>query len=67
MFTVEEVEKNYEYHHSALTRGYVSRKNLDGIVKPYKGRFGKGYVILTPRWDTTKYCNIYYYIEKSAE
>lgn len=63
--TINEVEKNYLYHHSALTRGYVSRK-CDGIVREYNGRFGKGYVILTPRYDTTQYCNIHYYVEREV-
>ena len=48
-------------HHTASRRGYVSRKSL-GQVEQYNGRFGKGYVLLTPRWDTSTYCNVTYYI-----
>ena len=52
----------YRYHHTASRRGYVSRKS-SGIVKPYKGRFGEGYVTLLPRWDTTTYIHVVYYIK----
>lgn len=49
------------YHHTGSARGYISRK-CDGIIKPYSGRFGTGYVILMPRFDTTQYYSIQYYI-----
>ena len=51
----------YKYHHSASRRGYLSRKS-NGIVEPYKGRFGEGYIVITPRFDTTSYVTIEYYI-----
>ncbi len=57
--------KDYEYHHTASRRGYISRK-IDGIVEPYKGRFGEGYVILSPRYDTTVYISVSYYIKKEV-
>lgn len=50
-----------KYHHTGSARGYISRK-CDGIVYPYKGRFGTGYVIHAPRWDTTQYYSVQYYI-----
>lgn len=58
----------YTYHHRGAERGYISRKRNNegfptyGIIKPYKGRFGVGYVHCYPRWDTTQYCYKYYYI-----
>lgn len=52
---------NLTYHHTATRKEYVSRK-VPGIVRPYKGRFGEGYIILHPRWDTTTYCYVDYYI-----
>lgn len=52
----------YRYHHTASRMGYVSRKG-NGIVKPYKGRFGTGYIVLLPRWDTTTYVHVVYYIK----
>ena len=48
--------------HTSLTRGYVSRRG-GAQVKPYAGRFGKGYRVLTPNWDSTRYCNVTYYVE----
>ena len=51
----------YELHHTAAKKGYISRKS-DGIVKEYSGRFGTGYTVERPRWDTTKYIYIDYYI-----
>ena len=50
-------------HHTARCIGYVSRKS-QGIVEPYKGRFGKGYKLLTPAYDSTYYCFVTYYIER---
>ena len=63
--TVHELETSREYicHHTASCRGYVSRKS-DGVVEEYHGRFGDGYKVLHPRWDTTTYCWVSYYIRK---
>lgn len=53
--------EGYEYHHYALKRGYISRK-IVGILKPYNGRFGEGYVIEKPRFDTTQYHVVQYFV-----
>ena len=53
----------YRYHHTASRRGYVSRRTA-GIVLPYRGRYGTGYIVLTPRWDTSTYVWCSYYIEQ---
>ena len=53
---------NYYYHHSASRRGYVSRR-CKPQVEPYKGRFGEGYIVVKPRWDTTQYVGIEYHIK----
>ena len=37
--------------HSSWCRGYVSRK-IDGVVRPYKGRFGRGFSVLTPSFES---------------
>ena len=50
-------------HHGASRRGYESRKVPEGHVEPYSGKFGKGFVHVTPRWDTTQYVNLTYYVE----
>lgn len=60
--TIEQVKREYRFHHRALRRGYLSRK-CEGIVEQYKGRYGKGYIIVTPRWGTTQYVNIDYYVK----
>ena len=52
--------KKPTFSHTASRRGYVSRKQ-DGVVIPYIGRFGVGFAILRPRYDTTQYCYIDYY------
>lgn len=63
--TIKELESNpnYKRHHTASRRGYVSRKS-SGHVEAYSGRFGRGYIVITPRYDTTRYVNITYYIAK---
>ena len=50
-------------HHNASRRGYESRKFPEGHVELYDGKFGKGFVHVTPRWDTTQYVDLTYYIE----
>lgn len=49
------------YHHTSTARGYVSRKVACEIV-PYNGKFGRGYAVYTPRWDSSRYCNVAYYV-----
>lgn len=54
--------RQLRFHHRAARRGYVSRKTPEGVAKLYKGRYGRGVVILSPRWDTTRYIWVDYYI-----
>lgn len=61
MKTINEIRDTMRLHHTASRRGYISRKT-EGRVEAYDGRFGKGYIVATPRWDTTQYVNIEYYI-----
>lgn len=65
MITVEEVlnDKSLYYHHTGSRRGYESRRG-NGHVEAYNGRFGEGYAIIAPRWDTTMYVNVHYFIKK---
>lgn len=63
MKTIAEIESTMRLHHKASRRGYISRKS-SGKVETYEGRFGKGYIIVRPRWDTTQYVTIEYYIEE---
>ena len=66
MKTAAEVrnDPNLFFHHSATAGGYVSRMKKEGIVQEYEGQFGKGCAIRNPRWDTTRYVRIEYYIYK---
>lgn len=54
--------KKAKYHHTSLTRGYVSVKDENGIKEPYKGRFGVGYTVKRNNPDSTRFCYIDYYI-----
>lgn len=56
----------YTLVHKGSRRGYVSRKAVLGELpaKPYKGRYGEGYTVETPRFDTTQYCDIEYWVKK---
>ena len=65
--TIKELENSKEYylHHTATRRGYESRKT-DGVIKEYNGRFGTGYIIVRPRFDTTQYVFYEYYIRKEG-
>ena len=51
----------YREHHKASMRGYVSRKK-DYVIKPYVGRFGIGFKVLHPRFDTTQYIDCTYFV-----
>lgn len=71
MLTVEQIKALEETgilqeHHTARRRGYVSRKTA-GRVEAYSGRFGHGFVVLSPRWDTTVYCYVTYYIKVAQD
>ena len=61
--TIKEIKTNYKEHHTSLTQGYVSRKKPEGVAVPYKGRFGVGYKVLTPSWQSTSYCYVTYYVK----
>ena len=63
--TIEILMNNPEYkpHHTASRRGYESRKGK-GHVEEYNGKFGKGFVLVEPRYDTTQYVSITYYIKE---
>ena len=61
--TIEELENaGYKYHHTALFRGYVSRK-IDYQILPYEGRFGVGYKVLKPNPNSHNYSWVEYYVK----
>ena len=49
-------------HHVAAKGGYISRK-LDYVAEEYHGRFGEGFIILRPRWDTTRFVWCEYWVK----
>ena len=54
----------YTYHHTALTRGYLSRKEGSEYSEVYKGRYGEGYKVHVPYYLSTRYHTIVYYIKE---
>ena len=60
----EILNAGYTLHHIASQRGYISRRGEDEII-PYKGKFGDGYKVLSPRWDTTQYVRVSYYTKEA--
>ena len=57
--------KAYKLHHTAYFAGYVSRKCPKGIKEPYYGKFGKGYTIKKPNWNSSRFSFIEYWIEEA--
>jgi len=49
-------------HHTSLFRGYVSRTSIESEPSEYHGRFGDGFTMVSPNWDSTNYSYITYYI-----
>ena len=49
--------------HTSLTRGYVSRKNGEGVTLPYDGKFGKGVKVLTRNYESTQFCYVTYFVK----
>ena len=47
--------------HTSYVRRYVSRVTGPEVIE-YKGRFGEGYAVLSPNWDSTRYSHITYYV-----
>ena len=58
-------EKRVAYSHTARAYGYISRKT-EGYAERYDGKFGKGYKVHKPAYDSTRYHYVEYYIEKGG-
>lgn len=54
--------QRYELHHTATAKGYISRKVVEELEE-YTGKYGKGYRVHRPRFDTTNYHYVNYYVE----
>lgn len=61
-------DDRYYLHHTAYYKGYVSRTaDYDDLpVHPYKGRFGIGYTVDLPSYQSTQYCRRQYYVLKEG-
>lgn len=57
------MEAGYRLHHIAAARGYTSRVTPEGRVAPYVGRFGEGVKRTLPRWDTTRFVWVEYWVK----
>lgn len=58
-----EIDTKLYHHHSAWSRGYVSRKN-SGWVEEYKGKFGAGYKVHRPTRKSTRFHIVEYYVAR---
>lgn len=56
------VQNGYSLHHTSVTAGYVSRKAW-ARIELYEGRFGKGFRLLEPRYDTSRFVYCAYYVK----
>lgn len=63
---LEEMKKDgtVYYHHTAYKQGYISRKGEVKVAFEYNGKFGKGFTVESPCYNTTRYHHITYYIFK---
>ena len=50
---------------TSMYRGYVSRKTK-GHVAPYKGKYGSGFCVYRPNWESTRYSFVTYYVQVAA-
>ena len=57
------VQSGYTLHHTSVIAGYVSRKTC-ARIELYEGRFGKGFKLLEPRYDTSRFVYCAYYVKE---
>ena len=68
----EEIKRRCYLYKRSLFKGYITRKtDSEGsyVIKIYRyiGRYGKGYAIFTPNWNTRNYVYVEYWIERDNE
>ena len=62
--TIDELNSlGFLYHHTSTRCGYVQKYRQAGILKPYSGRFGDGYMLLTYRGCKRVRCDYYIKVE----
>jgi len=52
--------KGKKLHHTALARGYQTVKK--DCVRPYKGRFGEGFVVFRHNPNSTRFMCVEYWV-----
>lgn len=55
--------EGYAFSHEALHRGYFTRKGNLAKVIPYQGRFGGGFKVILPNYNSTNYVRVMYFIK----
>lgn len=60
----EKLDTSLKLHHQAVAKGYVSRKCLTYIGN-YAGKYGEGIILVHPRFDSSRFVNIEYYVGKA--
>lgn len=56
----------YKLHHRAIRRGYISRRKPPK-VEEYSGKYGTGYIARLPRYDSSRYHTVEYYIKEGHQ
>ena len=49
--------------HTSLARGYMFRKEKDGRIEPYKGKFGEGFKLHEPYYKSNNYHQVSYFVK----
>lgn len=61
MTTIAKATEGMKLHHTALARGYISRK-IEGTVESYDGVFGKGFKVMKPNFKSSRYVIVEYWV-----
>lgn len=60
--TIQAAIAGRNFSHTSYVREYISRK-IDGVVRPYSGRFGTGVMVLRPNNGSSRYSFVDYYLD----
>lgn len=58
-------ERNLTYHHTALARGYVRKKDGGYRYETYNGRFGEGIKVFRNCDYSSRFCEVDYYVKEN--
>lgn len=54
----------FKYHHTAIAYGYEKRTGGEFRVEPYNGKFGTGFVVHCPKYDSSAFHYIRYFLKE---